>query len=71
MAIYKETDIDFIEFYIQRKYHKTLHDYFNVSRPVASNWRNKKFPDSRLLEFYRNEGSSNILELFNNIYLKK
>jgi hypothetical protein len=42
--MYKEIDIDFIEFYIRKKYNQTLHDYFSVSRPVASTWRNKKVP---------------------------
>jgi hypothetical protein len=68
--MYQEIDIDFIEFYIKKKYNKTLYDYFNVSRPIASTWRNKKFPDSRLMEFCRNEKTLDILELFNNLYKK-
>ena len=55
--MYKEIDVDFIEFYVKKKYDQRLHDYFNVSRPVASAWRNGKFPDSRLMEFLRKEGT--------------
>ena len=40
MLQYKEIDVDFIEFYIKKKHNQRLHDYFNVSRPVASAWRN-------------------------------
>lgn len=65
---YKEIDIHFIEFFIKRKHKQRLHDYFNVSRPVASTWRNDKFPDSRLMEFIRREGHLSIIELFNILY---
>jgi hypothetical protein len=66
--MYREIDVDFIEFYVKKKYNQRLHDYFEVSRPVASTWRNEKFPDGRLMEFVRKEGSMNIIELFNNLY---
>jgi len=66
-----EPDIDFIEFYIKKKYNKRLHDYFGVSKPVASGWRNSKFPDGRFMEFFRREGSMDILQLFNKLYLKE
>ncbi len=68
MKNYKEIDIDFIEFYIKKKYNQRLHDYFKVSRPVASAWRNDKFPDSRLMEFFRKEESMSIIELFDILY---
>ena len=61
-------DIKFIEFYINKKYNIKLEDYFNVVKSVASNWRNKQFPDKRLHEFCFREESSNILELFKNLY---
>lgn len=44
-------DVDFIEFYIKKKYNKKLEDYFNVNKSVASKWRNTYFPDKRLHEF--------------------
>ncbi len=66
--MYKEIDVDFIEFYVKKKYDQRLHDYFNVSRPVASAWRNGKFPDSRLMEFLRKEGTMSIIELFDILY---
>jgi hypothetical protein len=68
--MYKEIDVDFIEFYVKKKYNQRLHDYFEVSRPVASTWRNERIPDVRLMEFVRKEGSMNIIELFNNLYKK-
>ncbi len=43
--MYKEIDVYFIEFYVRKKYNQRLHDYFGVTRPVASAWRNEKFPD--------------------------
>lgn len=66
--MYKEIDIDFIEFYIKKKYNQRLHDYFSVSRPVASAWRNDKFPDNRLMEFIRKEETISIIELFDILY---
>ena len=68
--MYKEPDIFLIEFYIKRKYGKKLEEYFNVSNPVASAWRNEKFPEKRIMEFYRKEETLNSLELFNRIYKK-
>ena len=61
-------DIQFIEFYIQKKYSKKLEEYFDVNKSVASKWRNISFPEKRLHEFVYNEGSSDIKELFNRIY---
>lgn len=61
-------DIKFIEFYIYKKYDEKLEDYFNVAKSVASNWRNKKFPDKRLHEFCFREKSSDMLEMFKILY---
>ena len=61
-------DIYFIEFFIKKKYGKTIDDYFEVTRPVASNWRNNKFPDRRLKEFFYREGTLDIIELIKKIY---
>lgn len=64
----KEIDIYFIEFFIKKKYGKTIDVYFEVSRPVASNWRNNKFPERRLKEFLYREGTLDIIELIKKIY---
>ncbi len=64
----KEIDIYFIEFFIKKKYEKTLDVYFEVSRPVASNWRTTKFPERRLKEFLYREGTLDIIELIKKIY---
>lgn len=65
---YKEIDVDFIEFFLKKRYNQRLHEYFNVSRPVASAWRNEKFPDSRLMEFVRREETISIIDLFDKLY---
>ena len=44
-------DIDFIEFYIKKKYSQKLEVYFDITKSVASKWRNISFPDRRLKEF--------------------
>lgn len=64
-------DINFIEFYIKKKYSQKLEDYFSVVKSVASGWRNGKFPDSRLHEFCYRENSNNIFELFERIYKRE
>ena len=69
--MYKEIDVDFIEFYVKKKYNQRLHDYFGVSRPIASTWRNQKIPDKRLMEFLRREGTINIIELFDILYKRE
>jgi hypothetical protein len=61
-------DIQFIEFYITKKYSKKLHEYFEVTKSVASKWRRHTFPDRRLKEFLYREGTINVKELFNDIY---
>jgi len=61
-------DIDFIEFYINKKYSKKLEDYFEVNKSVSSKWRNKSFPDRRLKEFLYREGTLDIHILLDKIY---
>lgn len=61
-------DIDFIEFYIKKKYGIKVEEYFGVNKSVASKWRNIKFPDKRLHEFSYREGTSDIKKLFSIIY---
>lgn len=61
-------DIDFIEFYIKKKYSQKLEDYFEVTKSVTSKWRNIHFPEKRLYEFTFREKSSDIIELFSKIY---
>ncbi len=61
-------DVHFVEFYIFKKYDQKLEEYYGVNKSVASKWRNSNFPARRLKEFIWREGSSDILELFSNIY---
>ena len=61
-------DIDFIEFYINKKYNQNVDGYFGVSRPVLSVWRKKGLPQGRIDEFMRREKSFDIFELFERIY---
>lgn len=61
-------DIYFIEFYIKKKYNKKLEEYFDVAKSVSSGWRHGKFPKKRIYEFCYKEGSSDIYELFKQIY---
>jgi len=62
------TDIDFIEFYIKKKYSLKLEEYFEVNKSVASNWRKNSFPERRLKEFSYREGTLDTKELFSRIY---
>jgi hypothetical protein len=64
-------DLQFIEFYIKKKYNQDLSSYFKVSKPVLSIWRNKSFPGSRLKEFLEREGSIDPHILFNRIYKRE
>ena len=41
-------DIEFIEFYIKKKYNQNMCEYFDVSRPVLSVWRKNGLPQGRL-----------------------
>lgn len=61
-------DIDFIEFYIKKKYSKKLEEYFEVNKSISSRWRNISFPDRRLKEFLYREGTLNIIDLLRRIY---
>lgn len=62
-------DLKFIEFYIDKKYNQKLEEYFKVSKPIASNWRNKNFPERRIDEFYYREGSKDVFILIKNLYI--
>lgn len=64
-------DIDFIEFYIKKKYKLKIEDYYSVNKSVASKWRNFSFPEKRLYEFTHRECSNDILELFLKLYKDK
>ena len=64
-------DIDFIEFYIKKKYSENLSDYFDVSRPVLSVWRKNGLPQGRKDEFMRRERSFDVFELFERIYKRE
>jgi hypothetical protein len=64
-------DINFIEFYIKKRYSQKIEDYFGVVKSVASGWRHGKFPKTRLHEFYYREKTDNIFELFERIYKRE
>lgn len=65
-------DIQFIEFYIKKKYNQNLVDYFNVSKPTVSVWRSKSIiPVGRVDEFMRREKAFDIHELFERIYKRE
>lgn len=61
-------DIQFIEFYIKKKYNQSMVEYFDVSKPVLSVWRHKSFPGGRLKEFLEREGNLDPHILFDRIY---
>jgi hypothetical protein len=61
-------DIEFIEFFIKKKYSQSIDNYFDVSRPVLSVWRKKGIPQGRLDEFMRREKSFDVFELLERIY---
>jgi hypothetical protein len=60
-------DFDFINFYVEKKYGKTLSDYFSVSKSIVSKWR-YELPEQRLHEFVFREGSKCPIQLIKNIY---
>jgi hypothetical protein len=60
-------DFDFINFYVDKKYGKTLSDYFSVSKSIVSKWR-YELPEQRLHEFVFREGSKCPIQLIKNIY---
>jgi hypothetical protein len=63
-----DIDIDFIEFYIKKKYEQKLEEYFDVNKSISSKWRNKSFPERRLKEFLYREGTLDIFQLIHKIY---
>ena len=67
----KMIDIDFIEFYISKKYNQNVDEYFDVSRPVLSVWRKKGLPAQRLKEFLEKEKSVDVHILFERIYKRE
>lgn len=69
--MYKEIDVDFIEFYVKKKYNQNLDKYFEVSRPALSVWRKNGIPQIRVDEFMRREKSFDIIELFSRIYKRE
>ena len=71
MIMYKEIDVDFIEFYVKKKYNQNLDKYFEVSRPALSVWRKNGIPQIRVDEFMRREKSFDIIELFSRIYKRE
>ncbi len=65
-------DFLFIELYIQKKYNQKVEEYFNIGKQSVSAWRKlNQIPERRLYEFSLKEGSSDIEELFKNIYKKQ
>ncbi len=60
-------DLDFIEFYIYKKYNQKLEDYFDVNKSAITKWR-KSLPDKRLHEFVYKEGTQDLIELLKRIY---
>lgn len=64
-------DIDFIQFYLKKRYRQTLEEYFSVTSAVASAWRRKSFPENRLNQFMVKEQSFDVHELFEKIYKKE
>jgi hypothetical protein len=63
-----EIDIDFIEFYVSKKYKQKLEEYFDVNKSVSSKWRNSSFPERRMKEFIWREGTQDLIELLKKIY---
>ena len=61
-------DVDFIEFYIKKKYNQKLEEYFCVTKSVSSAWRNTSFPEERLHELVYREGTHDLIELLKRIY---
>jgi hypothetical protein len=61
-------DVDFINFYVKKKYRQDLNDYYSVTPSVASKWKHSYFPDSRLHEFAFKEGTTDVIELIKRIY---
>ncbi len=60
-------DLDFMSFYVEKKYKKSLSSYFGVSSSVVSKWK-YGLPEQRLHEFVFREGSKCPIQLMKNIY---
>ena len=60
-------DLDFMSFYVEKKYNKSLSSYFGVSNSVVSKWK-YGLPEQRLHEFVFREGSKCPIQLMKNIY---
>lgn len=63
-------DINFIQFYVNSIYNKSIEEYFHVERSTVSNWRKRGMPKRYLITFIDMEKSDNIYELFERIYPK-
>lgn len=61
-------DVNFIEFYVYKKYNQKIYQYFGVNKSVVTKWKNVSFPEKRLHEFAFREGTSDIIELIKKIY---
>lgn len=62
-------DFLFIQLYIKKMYGKKVEDYFGTTRQSVSEWRIKnEIPSNRLLKFYENEKTLDIIELLKNSY---
>lgn len=61
-------DVDFIEFYVRKKYNQKLEDYYGVNKSISSRWRTTSFPEKRLHEFVYREGTQDLIELLKRIY---
>jgi hypothetical protein len=57
-------DFLFIQLYIKKMYDKKVEDYFDTTKKSVSEWRIKnKIPSNRLVQFYENEKTLDIVEL--------
>lgn len=64
-------DFIFIEFYIKKKYSQKVHEYFDVTKQVITDWRRSNtIPGARLKQFLESEGSVDVFVLLEKIYSK-
>lgn len=62
-------DFLFMQFFVKKKYDKSLEEYFNLNKASISYWRSSnEIPEKRLLQFQIKEGSIDPKELFKKIY---
>lgn len=64
-------DINFLQFYLSRRYNKSIEDYFFVNKSTVSNWRKRGIPKKYLNIFTEIEKTNNIYVLFEKIYPKE